>query len=425
MINKSSNNKSFDEKDNLDNDIKELFEYDLLQIPEDSIYIEDGEYLNYSDLVFEALKISISERGLEKSFKVRKIDNISKNMLTINNFYTQLVYAEPFDEEVIIPINPWLKKGKAPQIILAAQIDEENSMVNFIGILTSKEFKFLLSKKIKKPATIILPLSSFNGDIDLLFSYTKSFNNRVLLRDGFSEKLQLQKNNEYFKKEPILLIFSLLTIFTSLILGERLLTPKIVSNNNKVIEESKKDLKVEPKTDVIKIVKNGVEEESKSDLKAEPKREAIKIVKNGVEEESKKEVKIWERKINPKIAFNYKCRNYEFKDFTIKFLNEINESKFININSLGCSQIKKIDNLESSKIFITTGRRNKKSVSCLTDNKSEPCKFVLGEFYINIISPRIALKTIFDYEEKQEGFLNETNSRLFINIYDALTKKYR
>ena len=351
MIDKKYNNKSFDEKDNSDNDIKELIEYDLLHIPEDSIYIENGEDLNYSDLVFEALKISISERGLEKSFKVRKIDNISKNMLAINKFYTQIVYAEPFDEEVIIPIKPWLKKGKAPQIILAAQIDEENSLVNFIGILTSKEFKCLLSNKIKKPATIKLPLSSFNGDIDLLFSYTKSFNKRVLLRDGFSEILKTQRNNKFLRKEPILLFGFTFTIITSLVLGERLL--------------------------------------------------------------------------NPRIASNFYCGNYEFKDFTIKFLNEIKESQFINIDSLGCSQIKKIDNLDSPKLLITTGRRNKKSVSCLTDNKSEPCKFVLGEFYMNTLSPRIALKTIFDYEERQEEFLNETNSRLFINIYDALNKKYQ
>ena len=401
MINKSSNNKSFDEKDNLDDDIKELFEYDLLQIPEDSIYIEDGEYLNYSDLVFEALKISISERGLEKSFKVRKIDNISKNIININKFYTQIVYAEPFDEEVIIPINPWLIKGKAPQIILATQIDEENSMVNFIGILTSKEFKYLIPKELKKPESITLPLSSFNGDIDLLFSYTKSFNQRVISRDGLSEKLETQNNNKFLKKQPILLIGLSLTIFTSLILGERLLTPKIVSNNNKVKDEFKSDLKEEPKTEVIKIVKSGVEEESKI------------------------EVKSWERKINPKITFNYKCGNYEFKDFTIKFLNEIKESQYININSLGCSQVKKIDELDSPKLLITTGRRNKKSVSCLTDNKSDPCKFVLGEFYPDTLSPRIALKTIFDYEERKEEFLNETNSRLFINIYDALTKKYQ
>tara|TARA_B100000212_G_scaffold330806_1_gene297411 strand:- start:1853 stop:2908 length:1056 start_codon:yes stop_codon:yes gene_type:complete len=351
MINKNSNNEAFDEKENLDNDIKEFFEYDLLQIPEDSIYIENGEDLNYSDLVFEALKISISERGLEKSFKVRKIDNISKNMLNINKFYTQIVYAEPFDEEVIIPINSWLIKGKAPQIILAAQIDEENSLVNFIGILTSKEFKCLLPKKIKKSATITLPLSSFNGDIDLLFSYTKSFNKRVLSRDGLSEILKTQRNNKFLRKEPILLFGFTFTIITSLVLGERLL--------------------------------------------------------------------------NPRIASNFYCGNYEFKDFTIKFLNEIKESQFINIDSLGCSQIKKIDNLDSPKLLITTGRRNKKSVSCLTDNKSEPCKFVLGEFYLNTLSPRIALKTIFDYEERKEEFLNETNSRLFINIYDALTKKYQ
>tara|TARA_Y100001978_G_scaffold203245_1_gene227732 strand:- start:3377 stop:4429 length:1053 start_codon:yes stop_codon:yes gene_type:complete len=347
MVNKKANNKFFyDEEED-----KESYEYDFLQIPEDSIYIENGEDLNSLDLIFEALQISILERGLENSFKVKKFNNIYRNLFNINKFYTQIVYTDPFNKEVLIPINPWLIKGRAPQLILAAQVDKENSMVNFIGIMTSKEFEYLLSKKRKKPESISLPFTNFNGDIDLLFSYTKSFNQRIISRDGLSIKLNSKKNNEFYKKEPILLLGLSFTLIASFILGPKL--------------------------------------------------------------------------FNPKFASNFKCGNYQFKDFTVSFLNEIKESEFININNLGCSKIKRIDNMDSQKVLITTGRKNKKSISCLTDDKSEPCKFVLGEFYKDNVSPRIALKTIFDYEENQEKFLNETNSRLFINIYDALNKKYK
>ena len=370
MKNKKANNQSFDQSENLDNNIKESFAYDFLQIPEDSIYIENGEDLNNCDLVFQALQISISERDLDNSFKVKRINNISRNIININKFYTQIVYAKPFDEKVKIPINPWLIRGKAPQIILAVQVDDENSMVNFVGIMTSNEFKSLVSSKDKKLESITLPLSTFNGDIDLLFSFVKSFNNRILSKNGLSENLEKQNNPKYLKKEPILLFGLSFTIITSLILGERLLKPNIASKDSAIVEE-------------------------------------------------------YYSAANSLNQASFSCGNYKFKDFTLKFLNEIKESKFININSLGCSQIKKIDNLDSSKILITTGRKNKKSISCLTDNKSEPCKFVLGEFYNNTLSPRIALKTIFDYEEKKEEFLNETNSRLFINIYDSLTKKYK
>tara|TARA_Y100001978_G_scaffold186341_1_gene186029 strand:- start:2719 stop:3843 length:1125 start_codon:yes stop_codon:yes gene_type:complete len=370
MKNKKANNQSFDQSENLDNNIKESFAYDFLQIPEDSIYIENGEDLNNCDLVFQALQISISERDLDNSFKVKRINNISRNIININKFYTQIVYAKPFDEKVKIPINPWLIRGKAPQIILAVQVDDENSMVNFVGIMTSNEFKSLVSSKDKKLESITLPLSAFNGDIDLLFSFVKSFNNRILSKNGLSENLEKQNNPKYLKKEPILLFGLSFTIITSLILGERLLKPNIASKDSAIVEE-------------------------------------------------------YYSAANSLNQASFSCGNYKFKDFTLKFLNEIKESKFININSLGCSQIKKIDNLDSSKILITTGRKNKKSISCLTDNKSEPCKFVLGEFYNNTLSPRIALKTIFDYEEKKEEFLNETNSRLFINIYDSLTKKYK
>ena len=121
---------------------------------------------------------------------------------------------------------------------------------------------------------------------------------------------------------------------------------------------------------------------------------------------------------------NTKCPSLTIKKITYITFDKIDKSKLINLNNLECSEISKIDKLESFKVNITTGRKGGKSVSCLSDSKSNPCKFILGEFEKNIV-PNVALKRIFDYKEPRPDFLNETTSRLFINIYSLFEKKYK
>ena len=131
-------------------------------------------------------------------------------------------------------------------------------------------------------------------------------------------------------------------------------------------------------------------------------------------------------KVNSKEGniLNTKCPSLTIKKFTYITFDKIDKSKLINLNNIECSEILMIDKLESSKVNITTGRKGGKSVSCLSDSKANPCKFVVGEFEKNIV-PNVALKRIFDYEEPKPDFLNETTSRLFINIYNVFEKKYK
>ena len=121
---------------------------------------------------------------------------------------------------------------------------------------------------------------------------------------------------------------------------------------------------------------------------------------------------------------NTKCPSLTIKKITYITFDKIDKSKLINLNNIKCSEILMIDKLESSKVNITTGRKGGKSVSCLSDSKDYPCKFIVGEFEKNIV-PNVALKRIFDYEEPKPDFLNETTSRLFINIYSLFEKKYK
>ena len=121
---------------------------------------------------------------------------------------------------------------------------------------------------------------------------------------------------------------------------------------------------------------------------------------------------------------NIKCPSLKIKKFTYITFDKIDKSNLINLDNVDCQDVVLIDKLDSSKVNITTGRKSGKSVSCLSDSKSYPCKFVVGEFKTNIV-PNVALKRIFNYEEPKPDFLNETSARIFINIYDIFEKEYR
>ena len=121
---------------------------------------------------------------------------------------------------------------------------------------------------------------------------------------------------------------------------------------------------------------------------------------------------------------NAKCPSLKIKKFTYITFDKIEKSNLIDLNNVNCKDILLIDKLESSKVNITTGRKSGKAVSCLSDSKAYPCKFIVGEFKKNIV-PSVALKRIFNYKEPKPEFLNETTSRLFINIYSLFEKKYK
>ncbi len=121
---------------------------------------------------------------------------------------------------------------------------------------------------------------------------------------------------------------------------------------------------------------------------------------------------------------NSKCPSLTIKKITYITFDKIDKSKFINLNNIECDKVLMIDKLDSSKVTITTGRKGGKSVSCISDSQNYPCKFIVGEFKKNIV-PNVALKRIFNYKEPKPDFLNETTSRLFINIYSLFEKRYK
>ena len=164
-------------------------DFELLPIPEDSTLVPLEFDCDEYSLIVEALKINLKERDLKNVIKIRKLSNYSAKFLSINKFFVQIAYCGIFQDEVKVSMKQWFNKGKAPQLILAAQIDSENNIVNFSGVMTAIEFEEYLLKRDIPLKEINIPISKFEGDLDLLFYYVQFLNINSIKRKGFIEKL--------------------------------------------------------------------------------------------------------------------------------------------------------------------------------------------------------------------------------------------
>ena len=173
-------------------------DFELLPIPEGAVSVDLDIDCDNWDLVVEALRVKIDEWDLKNLIKLKKVLNYSEKFISVNKFFTQIIFCGLFDNEVNISMNQWLEKGKTPQLILAAQIDDENNIVNFIGTITSKEFKDLLLDKQKVNLEISLPISKFTGGIDLFFYYVQFLDTNLFPRTGFNKSLVHNKNELNF-----------------------------------------------------------------------------------------------------------------------------------------------------------------------------------------------------------------------------------
>ena len=64
---------------------------------------------------------------------------------------------------------------------------------------------------------------------------------------------------------------------------------------------------------------------------------------------------------------NAKCPSLKIKKFTYITFDKIEKSNLIDLNNVNCQDVLLIDNLESSKVNITTGRKSGKAVSSSSD----------------------------------------------------------
>ena len=372
-INKSiKDDNSFDYE--LDSSNNQIPSKEYITYPEESVLLDFNLSLSHWELSIEALKQVIKDRDINKQIKIKK-QNKYKKSLTINDLHIQIALCGLGAEEVSIPLDIWKDSHTAPQVILVAQVDDENNIVHFPGILTGSNFIKYIRNNFSRGSAISTPISEFEGGVDILFSYVKFFNKNSLPRIG------LNKNSNFISlnKKNTTSLSLLFLIIIGIFLGKNFVNPRLA------IKE----------TTIENNLSSTLNNEKNNDLKMSP------ILSSNL---------------------NEKCLNIDFSNVTIKMFETLKNDNNIILNNLNCSEIKMINN-NISYAFLTTGRSNNKSVVCLTDDKfNNPCKFIIGSFQENI-NPIIALANATDTKLPKPDFLNETFERIFINVNDVFGNK--
>ena len=208
-------------------------DFELKSIPERSIFLElDYKYEDW-DLINKAIKVAIEERNINKSIKVNNFNSRKSKIIKINNFYTQIVNCNFFEDQIKIPISPWLKKNKSPQLILCAQIDNINNIVDFSGVITGEELKKLVNKNNNNINEITIPIEKFEGGIDLLFSYVRINEPSSISRKGLNEEVSSFSVSDLDKRIKISVPIITAAI-AGIVFGPNIYKPNLIANISKI-----------------------------------------------------------------------------------------------------------------------------------------------------------------------------------------------
>ena len=142
-------------------------------IPEGAILLDSCEGMTSRELAIAALQKIIKDRELTLPLGPELDLNNPKRLLILNRFAIEVLTVGMTTDEISIPLEHWYRAGAAPQILLAAQIDEENNVVSFTGVLTGEEFKQIVSNQLNNQKEVSISVNEFKGGVDRLLSFVR------------------------------------------------------------------------------------------------------------------------------------------------------------------------------------------------------------------------------------------------------------
>lgn len=105
-----------------------------------------------------------------------------ERLLIFNRFAVQLVTAGLVADQVVVDQCLWRDGATAPQLLLAALVDEENGVVQLQGVLTGSELQEYLAKAKRQHGQWLLPADVFRGGIERLLTLVQLLDPEVLPR---------------------------------------------------------------------------------------------------------------------------------------------------------------------------------------------------------------------------------------------------
>ena len=198
-------------------------------IPEEAIFLDEELNLSIREMIISAMGKYIKEKNLNLKLGPTLALTDPSRSIILNKFDIQIITSELIADEAKISLNNSKIEGKGPQLILAAQVEEDSKIVYFKGVLTSLEFKEILNKKDIRKDEFNISLDSFKGGIDRLFRLVRLLDTDAIPRLNLSSK---SNSDIWLQIKRKIKIGSLITIgaISTILIGPELLRPKLMGS---------------------------------------------------------------------------------------------------------------------------------------------------------------------------------------------------
>jgi hypothetical protein len=143
---------------------------EALPIPYGAVELDVGEGLPLRELAVAGLRRAMRDRRLALSLGPQSALADQGRLLSLNRFAVQLVPAGIAADQIPVDLAPWAEAATAPQLLLAALVDDENEVVAFPGALTGEEVLALARGAERSDQVLLLDTAAFRGGVDRLLT---------------------------------------------------------------------------------------------------------------------------------------------------------------------------------------------------------------------------------------------------------------
>lgn len=146
---------------------------DLVPIPEEAVVLspEPSPDATPRQMALAALRQALAERQLDLPLGPTLDPEDPARLLSLNRFAVQLACCGFGADQVAVRADHWRVAATAPQLLLAAVVEEENGVVEFPGVLTAAEFVALATPG--SEGEIPLDLSHCRGGLGRLLALVR------------------------------------------------------------------------------------------------------------------------------------------------------------------------------------------------------------------------------------------------------------
>lgn len=156
---------------------------EVFPIPDGAVLLDPWDNGQSSrELAIAALHQELRRRRLALPLGPELNPADPERLLSLNRFALQLATAGLLADQVPVAQSLWRDAATAPQLLLAALVDEENSVVQLQGVLTADELQQQLALADQSSGQWLLATDAFRGGIDRLLTLVQLLEPQALPR---------------------------------------------------------------------------------------------------------------------------------------------------------------------------------------------------------------------------------------------------